>query len=328
MNESQTVSVVMITYNGEKYIREQIDSLLVQTHPFTELIVQDDVSTDLTCEIVREYAAHDKRIHLYVNKKNLGWNMNFISAMKRATCEYIALSDQDDIWYADKIEKELACLGKNDLIYSFCDKGPDFNSRKEKVSHPQPDFESQLFTSNIPGHAMLFRHSFCENIDIWDPRISYDWWLGLQAHMHGGLTVIREPLNWHRPHEDSATLVMMKADWDRTKKNTWQPYIYGLKAYRKFQKVAVWQFMYSYIRDHTSEECHPLVHKMALLLIKPGLLPLLNLCWICLFHRAEVHERFAGGRGLNKLLNCIRGFFHPLIWAYNNNTAFLLKNRE
>lgn len=102
--------------------------MLVQTHPFTELIVQDDLSTDLTCEIVREYAARDKRIQLYVNDRNLGWNMNFISAMKRATCEYIALSDQDDIWYADKIEKELACLGKNDLIYSFCDKGPDFNS--------------------------------------------------------------------------------------------------------------------------------------------------------------------------------------------------------
>ena len=192
MNQSQSVSVVMITYNGEKYIREQIESLLIQTHPFTELIVQDDASTDFTSEIVREYAMRDERIHLFINEKNLGWNKNFMLAMRRATSEFIALSDQDDIWYAYKIEKELACLGQNDLIYSFCDKGPDFDSRKQIVSHPQPDFESQLFTSNIPGHAMLFRRSFFENIDVWDPRISYDWWLGLQAHMHEASQKMKE----------------------------------------------------------------------------------------------------------------------------------------
>ena len=86
--------------------------------------------------------------------------------------------------------------------------------------------------------------------------------------------------------------------------------------------------MYRYIRDHTSDDGHTLVHEMASLLVQPGLWPLLHLCWICLLHRAEVHDRFAGGKGLKKLLNCIRGFFHPLIWAYNNNTAFVLKNRE
>ena len=82
---SPTVSVVMITYNGARFVREQIDSLLRQTYPFSELIVQDDCSTDSTCDIVREYARRDPRIHLFVNPENMGWNRNFMSAMQRAT---------------------------------------------------------------------------------------------------------------------------------------------------------------------------------------------------------------------------------------------------
>lgn len=325
MKDSFSVSIVMITYNGGKYLREQLDSLLAQTVPFAELIVRDDGSTDDTMDILREYASRDGRIKIFVNKQNLGWNMNFITAMKDASNDFIALSDQDDIWYSCKLEKELENIGDSDLIYSYRDKGPDYASRHRIVGRPQPDFESLLFTSHVPGHTMLFRRSFCESIDAWNPDVAYDWWLALQSHLHGGITLVREPLNWHRPHEDSASSVLMKADWERTKITTWQPYIYGWRAYRRFQRMEVWQWLYGYLRDHTSDGRHPLAHEMASLMVRPGLFPLLRLCRLTMLHRSEVHERFAGGRGVAHFFNMVRGFFYPLIWTYNNNTSFLQK---
>ena len=84
------VSVVMCTYNGEKYLREQIESILNQTCPVYELIIQDDRSTDRTVEIVREYQQKDSRVKLFVNEQSLGFNYNFSTAFTRATGEYIA----------------------------------------------------------------------------------------------------------------------------------------------------------------------------------------------------------------------------------------------
>ena len=67
----------MCTYNGAKYIREQLDSIINQTYPIFELIIQDDCSTDETVEIIREYAGRYENIHLFQNEKSLGINRNF-----------------------------------------------------------------------------------------------------------------------------------------------------------------------------------------------------------------------------------------------------------
>ena len=114
----KTVSVVMTTYNGEKYIREQLDSIIAQTYPIYELIIQDDGSTDRTVEICREYAKRYAFIHVYQNEHNLGCDKNFETAAMRATGDYVALSDQDDIWFKDKIAKQVAAIGDNDACGS------------------------------------------------------------------------------------------------------------------------------------------------------------------------------------------------------------------
>lgn len=72
MTEGKTVAVVMCTYNGEKFLREQLDSILRQTYPISEIIVQDDCSTDSTVAILRSYAARDGRVRVIVNEHNLG----------------------------------------------------------------------------------------------------------------------------------------------------------------------------------------------------------------------------------------------------------------
>lgn len=98
----KTVSIVMCTYNGEQFLREQLDSILAQTYPIHELIIQDDCSTDHTADIVREYARQYPFIRFHANISNLGFNRNFQDALSKAEGDYIAIADQDDIWYEEK----------------------------------------------------------------------------------------------------------------------------------------------------------------------------------------------------------------------------------
>jgi glycosyltransferase involved in cell wall biosynthesis len=111
----KSVSVVMCTYNGERYLREQLDSIISQTYPVSEIIVQDDCSTDETLVILSEY---DPYIKLFKNKENKGYNENFRSALYKASGDLIAISDQDDLWAKDKIEKLVTNIGDNFLIFS------------------------------------------------------------------------------------------------------------------------------------------------------------------------------------------------------------------
>ena len=92
------VSIVMCTYNGAKYLAPQLDSILAQTYPLWEILIQDDGSTDATCDIVEDYQKRFPVIRLIRNPQNLGYNLNFLTAISRATGYYVAISDQDDIW--------------------------------------------------------------------------------------------------------------------------------------------------------------------------------------------------------------------------------------
>ena len=115
--DSKKVSIVVCTYNGEKYLRDQIDSLLVQTYPIYEIIIQDDGSTDGTWAIIEEYVEkHPKLIRGIRNEHNLGWNQNFYAAIMNATGDYIACCDQDDYWMPDKIERQVQEIG-NKLLH-------------------------------------------------------------------------------------------------------------------------------------------------------------------------------------------------------------------
>ena len=106
----------MATYNGEKYLREKIDSILSKTIQNYELIVCDDCSTDTTWNILLDYQVQDKRIKCYRNEKNLGFKKNFEKAIRLCTGEYIALSDQDDIWTEDHLQVLYEGIGENDLV--------------------------------------------------------------------------------------------------------------------------------------------------------------------------------------------------------------------
>ena len=107
MND-KLVSVVMCTYNGSRFVAEQIDSICNQTYQHLQIIILDDASTDDTFDIVRQYAGRDARIQCYCNDKNLGFNLNFSKACRLAAGDFVAIADQDDIWELTKIEKLVA----------------------------------------------------------------------------------------------------------------------------------------------------------------------------------------------------------------------------
>ena len=97
------ISVAMTTYNGEKFIEEQIKSILEQTLPADEIIICDDGSTDRTCEIIENF--NDKRIRLIQNEDNLGYIRNFYKSISLTSGNYIFLADQDDVWHNNKIHE-------------------------------------------------------------------------------------------------------------------------------------------------------------------------------------------------------------------------------
>lgn len=110
------ISVCIATYNGEKYIHEQIASILQQIGNDDEIVVSDDGSTDKTLDVVRSFDAQN--IHIYINKGDHGYTPNFENALRNAHGDYIFLSDQDDIWMPDKVEACMKYLKVNDFVVS------------------------------------------------------------------------------------------------------------------------------------------------------------------------------------------------------------------
>ena len=120
------ISVCIATYNGEKFIKEQLDSILCQLSNDDEVIISDDGSTDKTIEIIESY--NDDRIKIFHHEKNEklskikeGRNFyyatqNFSNALEKVSGDYVFLSDQDDIWLQNKVSRSLELLKKNDVI--------------------------------------------------------------------------------------------------------------------------------------------------------------------------------------------------------------------
>ena len=108
-----TVSVALCTYNGETYLRPQLDSILAQSVVPDEIIVCDDISKDATVQILEEYKNQFPQIRIFVNPENLGFIKNFEKAINLCTKDIIVICDQDDLWETDKISTILTFFTEN-----------------------------------------------------------------------------------------------------------------------------------------------------------------------------------------------------------------------
>ena len=203
------VSVVMATYNGERFLEAQIESILSQTYQNLEIIVVDDRSTDQTYTILETYAEKDKRIKLFRNDANLGYIKNFEKGLLLATGQYVAPSDHDDIWFSEKIAILVATINEASIVYAdsvLIDETGNQIGKKLSDIKRLSDFNdclSFLVGNSAAGHAMLIKTELIKQTVPFAPMIPHDHWLGFVATLHSGIKFIDTPLVYYRQHNNS-----------------------------------------------------------------------------------------------------------------------------
>ncbi len=189
------ISIAMCTYNGERYIAEQIRSILNQTLKPDEILICDDLSTDNTKNILKDFASKYPNIKLIFNEKNLGFVKNFEKAISLCSGEIIFLSDQDDVWEKEKIKKMIDAFRqfpKKSYIFSNADAfnenkklnytlwdSVNFNSEKQRKFNDGYQKEQLLRNSFIYGSTLAFRANFKKHILPISSEFYHDNWIVL-----------------------------------------------------------------------------------------------------------------------------------------------------
>jgi glycosyltransferase involved in cell wall biosynthesis len=212
----------MATYNGALYLREQLESILVQLHPEDELIISDDHSTDDTRSIIASYK--DPRIKMIMNTGKTGHVGNFSNAMAHATGEFIALSDQDDIWVEKRLDRMVALLQGlrphslvvGDIV-EFDSNGVRANQRPLGPT-PANKYLQMLYIylgrSIYCGCAFLFRRELTRYVlPIPSYIISHDLFTVLCASVHGKVVHLEEKTLMHRLHGNNKSPLRRGGLW-------------------------------------------------------------------------------------------------------------------
>ena len=211
--QNKLVSIAMCTYNGERYIKEQLESILNQTYSNLEIIISDDCSNDATIDIIKHYQKADSRIKLFINKQNLGFVKNFENVISLCNGEYIALADQDDIWKKNKIEKFILEIKDNILIYSDAILIDD-KSRKTDLQLIRPHnllckgkcSKSLLLYNVVSGNTMMFHKNLVQYILPIHPNMNYhDSWIAFVATNYSTITYTDEPMTYYRRYSEQIT---------------------------------------------------------------------------------------------------------------------------
>ncbi len=216
------VSVIICTYNGEKYLYDQIQSIVNQTYTNLEIIISDDGSTDQTGNIVRSFT-QDPRVKFFRNEINLGHYQNLFQAIKLASGEYISVSDQDDIWKPNKIKDLMDHVGKHNLI--FCDsqfmdeEGNLMNKKLSSIRNLGPSNDNRnfafVFLIGIYAHNILFSRRITPSLYP-IPKSTYtDGWIAYVAASLGSIAYYPECLTDYRQHSNSITQKSKSHNIDR-----------------------------------------------------------------------------------------------------------------
>jgi glycosyltransferase involved in cell wall biosynthesis len=209
---STFVSVAMATYNGSSYIEAQLDSIFRQTHKNIELIIVDDCSTDNTVSLIQQYQKLHANIKLFHNTVNLGVVKTFARAMSLCQGEFIALSDQDDIWFENKLERLLGNIGDNLLIHSDAIL-VDVNMQTIAKSYAQStnkdlnkkEFVDYLISNNVTGCTTLFPRKLLDlALPIPEGFYIHDHYLAIIASFYGTVKFLNEPLVYYRQHDKNS----------------------------------------------------------------------------------------------------------------------------
>lgn len=223
----EKVDILLATYNGEKYVREQIDSILNQTYKEFRLLISDDCSTDNTPSILEEYKNKDNRIEIYLQKDNLGVVKNFEFLLNKVQSKYYMFSDQDDIWKETKIEKSVNKIQEQDydLVYSdleIVDENLIVTNKsywKEKGIYGKiknyNNFESLYLNNFVTGCTIISKKELINKFMPLPNNSKYvlhDYWISLILSQNGKIAYIEEPLIKYRQHKNNKVGSKKKSD--------------------------------------------------------------------------------------------------------------------
>lgn len=209
------ISVCMATYNGEKYIKEQLDSILCQLSEHDEVIISDDISSDGTIAIIE--ALNDNRIKVFINEVKLGASANFNVSLSKASGDIIFLSDQDDIWLDEKVSLCILNLKIYDLVVANCKVVDNdlnlLNKSYFDLVHAGKGTIKNLYKSTYLGCCLAFNRKVLDSIlPIPNNLMMYhDWWIGFIAEQKFSVYFENKPLLLYRRHENTTSQTVGKS---------------------------------------------------------------------------------------------------------------------
>lgn len=222
------ISVVMATYNGGKFLSQQLDSVLEQTYCNLEIIISDDCSTDTTWDIIEQYVKQDHRITAYQNEVNLGYIKNFEKGIGYCKGDYVAICDQDDIWYKEKIDLLMEAIQQHDLC--FCD-SELIDECNQSLNKKLSDIKRLgAYTCCLPfvpgncisGHATLIKRETLLQALPFPDSFVYDWYLAFFTVCIGSIAYLNQPLVQYRQHRNSSIAAVKVKNNTKKKKDAQQ----------------------------------------------------------------------------------------------------------
>src|SRR6266498_1559634 len=254
------ISVALCTYNGESFLNEQLESILNQTFPVTEIIVCDDGSTDNTVTILRQFErAYSNLFKIYINTENLGVIKNFEKAILLCMGDIIFLADQDDIWEINKVEKCLYFFGNTPEVLGVFTNAemmeesgqPTNKTLWEVLGFDNVKKEMQLkdifrfmllYGNMIAGSCLSIKREAMNLIfpfkyieDMW-----HDEWIAMKLGEKNKIYFLDEPLIKYRMHNNQQTKWLWEDREEKNKKrNSFiqkQAHLYPLDYYKHWRR--------------------------------------------------------------------------------------------
>lgn len=215
--DEETIDIILATYNGEKYIKEQLDSILNQTYQNIQIYIQDDCSQDNTRQILEEYGKKDDRVHIKYNEQQLGCVKNFESLFQDVTHKYFMFSDQDDIWIPTKVEDSYNLMKEknSDLVFTDLE---TINEDGEVLAksflqllgvkkniHKNKGYKLAYLRNCVTGSTILAKREIIDKVvPIPEKKpMMYDWWIALVVSQNGKVDFLDKATVRYRQHQNN-----------------------------------------------------------------------------------------------------------------------------
>ena len=214
------ISIALVSYNAQKFIREQIDSILINMSENDELIISDDGSSDDTLKIVNEYVRDDTRIKLY-EISHSGCNANYENAISHCSGDIIVLSDDDNVWMPNKLEAIKKIFNTNSRVSFVMHDCRIVNENLElieesflKYNKAKPGLLRNFIKSRYGGSLISFRKELLKYILPFPKNMGffYDDWIGMMAEKHGKVIFIPEKLSLWRRYSGASSTQFIETD--------------------------------------------------------------------------------------------------------------------